>query len=172
MYLEISPSFLLNFSECEMNGEEKIFYQFKSFRLDVDERQLLHNDLPVSLTPKAFDVLTVLVERNGHLVEKDELLRNVWSDSFVEEANVARIVHTLRKVLGEDENGNKFIETVAKKGYRFVAEVDEVRELITQKFTNGNQSSIAIAENFFETTAAEKLPETEFQTLPPASPIP
>ncbi|MCA1638411.1 MAG: winged helix-turn-helix domain-containing protein, partial [Acidobacteria bacterium] len=98
MSLENSPSFLLNFSECEMNGEEKHFYQFKSFRLSVEERQLLHDGDAVPLTPKAFDVLAALVERSGHLVEKDELLRVVWSDSFVEEANVARIVHTLRKI--------------------------------------------------------------------------
>ncbi len=126
MSLENFPNFLLNFSEFEMNGEEKHFYRFKSFRLDVEERQLFHNTEAVPLTPKVFDELAVLVEHNGHLVEKDELLRVVWSDSFVEEANIARIVHTLRKVLGEDENGNKFIETVAKKGYRFVAKVTEV----------------------------------------------
>ncbi len=73
-------------------------------------------------------MLVVLVEHGGHLVEKDELLRIVWADSFVEEANIARIIHTLRKVLGEDTNGNKFIETVAKKGYRFVAEVLEINK--------------------------------------------
>jgi len=126
-----------------MNGEEKHFYQFKSFRLDLGERQLLNNGDAVSLTPKAFDVLAALVERSGHLIEKDELLRAVWFDSFVEEANVARIVHTLRKVLGEDENGNKFIETVAKKGYRFVAEVDEVREPITLKALMSEPSAVA-----------------------------
>ena len=96
------------------------------------------NGNAVPLTPKAFDVLVVLVERSGHLVEKDELLRIVWADSFVEEANIARIIHTLRKVLGEDENGNKFIETVAKKGYRFVAKVEEVREPLARKSENGN----------------------------------
>ena len=128
MSLENYPNFLLNFSEYEMNSEEKHFYRFKSFRLDVEERQLLNNGDAVALTPKAFDVLAVLVEQNGHLVEKNELLRTVWSDSFVEEANIARIVHTLRKVLGEDENGNKFIETVAKKGYRFVAKVTQLSE--------------------------------------------
>jgi DNA-binding winged helix-turn-helix (wHTH) protein len=150
MSLEISPSFLLNFSEREMNGEAKHFYQFKSFRLSVEERQLLRGDETVSLTPKAFDVLAALVERGGHLVEKDELLRIVWADSFVEEANVPRIVHTLRKVLGEYDNGNKFIETVAKKGYRFVARVDEVREPFAQKHENGSQSSVAVAEKLSE----------------------
>lgn len=111
-----------------MTGGSTHSYRFKSFRLDLEERQLLHNESPVSLTPKAFDVLATLVERAGHLVEKDELLKTVWADSFVEEANVARIVHTLRRVLGEDQNGNKFIETVAKSGYRFVAEIEVVQE--------------------------------------------
>ncbi len=108
-----------------MRGEEQHFYQFKSFRLNILERQLLNSDIPLSLTPKAFDVLVTLVERNGHLVEKNELLELAWSDSFVDEANVARVIHTLRKVLGETED-NKFIETVAKKGYRFVAEVEKI----------------------------------------------
>jgi DNA-binding winged helix-turn-helix (wHTH) protein/tetratricopeptide (TPR) repeat protein len=175
MSLEISPSFLLNFSEREMNGEAKHFYQFKSFRLSVEERQLLRGDETVSLTPKAFDVLAVLVERGGHLVEKDELLRIVWSDSFVEEANVARIVHTLRKCLGEDDNGNKFIETVARKGYRFVARVDEVREPATCKSSNGKKNFVAdyeksidinVAEKSPETIAAEELPKNGFQLAP------
>ena len=143
MSLENSPSFLLNFSECEMPVEDKHFYRFKSYRLDVEERQLLHDGDTVPLTPKAFDVLAVLVENSGHLVEKDELLRTVWADSFVEEANVARIVHTLRKVLGEDDNGNKFIETVARKGYRFVAEVDEVREPTALKTERSEPSAVA-----------------------------
>ena len=125
MYLEIYPGFLLNFSESDMDGGNGHFYEFSSFRLNLSERQLLDNETPVSLTPKAFDVLAVLVERHGHLVEKEELMQRVWPDAFVEEANVARLVHTLRKVLGEDQNGNKFIETVAKRGYRFVAMVDE-----------------------------------------------
>jgi predicted ATPase/DNA-binding winged helix-turn-helix (wHTH) protein len=141
MSLENFPNFLLNFSEFGMNGEEKHFYQFKSFRLDVGERQLLQNGNSVPLTPKAFDVLALLVERNGHLIEKEELLRIVWADSFVEEANVARIVHTLRKVLGEDENGNKYIETVTKKGYRFVAKVNKPGDPDALLPKNGNKSS-------------------------------
>lgn len=159
-----------------MNGGEKHFYQFKSFRLDVGERQLVHDGDAVPLTPKAFDVLVALVERGGHLIEKDELLKSVWADSFVEEANIARIVHTLRKVLGEDENGNKFIETVAKKGYRFVARVDEIREPVERNHENGNQN-FAIAdkkfpktiadENLSETIVSEKSSEAEFQTPPP-----
>jgi DNA-binding winged helix-turn-helix (wHTH) protein len=128
MSLENLPKFLLNFSESEMRGEKRHSYRFEAFRLEVEERQLLHHDHPVPLTPKAFDVLVALVEQSGHLVEKVELLRRVWCDSFVEEANIARIVHTLRKKLGTSSDGNKFIETVAKKGYRFVAEVQRIEE--------------------------------------------
>lgn len=138
MSLENYPNFLLNFSEGGMNGEDTHFYRFKSFRLNVEERQLLNNGNAIALTPKAFDVLALLVEHGGHLVEKNELLRIVWADSFVEEANIARIVHTLRKVLGEDGNGNKFIETVAKKGYRFVAEVNEDYESSVSRNRNGH----------------------------------
>ena len=142
MSLQSFPSFFLNFSEQEMHSKPRGSYQFKSFRLHLEERQLLQNEIPIALTPKAFDVLSALVERAGHLVDKEELLKVVWADSFVEEANVARIVHTLRKVLGEDNNGSKFIETVAKKGYRFVAEVTEVREAEELEHTNGNGKGI------------------------------
>ncbi len=152
------PDFLLNFSGRKMNGEENHSYCFKSFRLDVEERRLFHNDVPVSLEPKVFDVLAVLVERSGHLVEKDELLHLVWSDSFVEETNIARNVYTLRKVLGEERGGQKFIETVAKKGYRFVAEVNEIREPSEPKSTNGKQDSA----NFVETPT---IGESQIPTL-------
>ena len=96
MSLENSPVFLLNFSE----GEVKHSYRFKSFQLDIEERQLLHKGDAVALSPKAFEVLALLVERNGHLVEKDELLKLVWADSFVEEANIARIVHNAPQSVG------------------------------------------------------------------------
>ena len=124
MSLENSPSFLLNFSGVVTHTKKRV-YAFRSFRLDVSERRLTDGDSPVSLTPKAFDVLVYLVERSGKLVEKEELFEEVWPDSIVEESNLARIVHMLRRVLGESKDGDKFIETVSKKGYRFVAEVEE-----------------------------------------------
>jgi DNA-binding winged helix-turn-helix (wHTH) protein len=125
MSLENSSDFLLNLSVRDVIEEDKHFYRFKIFRLDVAERRLLKSGVPVPLMPKVFDVLALLVERHGHLVEKTELLNTVWADTFVEETNITRIIHELRKVLGEDGNGNKYIETVPKKGYRFVAEVEE-----------------------------------------------
>jgi DNA-binding winged helix-turn-helix (wHTH) protein/TolB-like protein/Flp pilus assembly protein TadD len=109
-----------------MKSEVVYSYRFKSFTLKPFERQLFDDERRVSLTPKAFDILTLLIVNAGHLVTKEELFEAIWAESFVEEANLARLVHTIRKTLGEDENGNKFIETVPTKGYRFVVEVDKV----------------------------------------------
>ena len=97
-------------------------YEFGRFCLDLDEHRLTRDGLPVPLTPKVFDLLRVLVENAGHLIEKDRLLKEVWSDAFVEEANLNRAISVLRKALGETA-GERFIETVPKKGYRFVAPV-------------------------------------------------
>lgn len=147
-----------------MNYEEEHSYcfKFKSFRLDVEERQLFHNGVAVPLEPKVFDVLAALVQRSGHLVKKDELLHLIWSDSFVEEANIARTVYTLRKVLGEDENGNKFIETVAKKGYRFVAKVNEIHGPPAAKSSNDKPSSLKITDT--PTGGESQIPAVESET--------
>lgn len=118
------PIFLGNLFEIDMNGNETTSYRFRSFLLDVGERQLFQEDRLVPLTPKVFDVLAHLVEHSGHLVLKDELMKAVWPDSFVDEVNLPRAIHTIRKALAEDKNGNRFIETVPTKGYRFVATVN------------------------------------------------
>src|SRR5438093_6735497 len=98
-------------------------YEFGPFRLDPSEQTLLRNDRVVSLTPKAFETLELLVQNSGHLIRKDELIDRVWHDTVVEESNLNVIIHTLRKALGDDPRESKYIETVAKRGYRFVAEV-------------------------------------------------
>src|SRR5690242_20222795 len=108
-----------------MNRPLKRFYVFEPFRIDITERTLLSPDGPVTLTPKAFDTLLVLVENSGHVLSKDELMKQVWPDSFVEENNLAQNISVLRKALGE---GQKFIETVPKRGYRFAADVREAFE--------------------------------------------
>src|SRR5208283_5434860 len=90
------------------------------------ERFLLRGQTPVRLSPKAFDALVFMVENRGHLLEKDELLRKVWPDTFVEESNLAQHISILRKVLQEGDDGPRFIETVPKSGYRFIAEVREL----------------------------------------------
>jgi len=124
MSLQKFPSFFLDFSKRDMKGKNGHSYHFGRFTFDVAEQRLSDGQTQIPLTPKAFDVLSLLVENAGHLVEKDDLMKHVWPDSFVEEVNVARIVHTLRKSLGDDGNGSSFIETVPTKGYRFVANVE------------------------------------------------
>ena len=107
----------------EARMSEDRTYRFKSFLLNVGERQLFNGEAEVQLTPKTFDVLVHLVENAGRLVHKDDLMKAVWPNSFVEEVNIPRSIHHLRRMLGEDNNGCKFIETVPTKGYRFVADV-------------------------------------------------
>src|SRR5215204_4568425 len=102
-----------------MKPKQDIF-SFGPFRLDVNERVLLRKGKPMSLTPKAFATLLVLVEKSGRVVEKDELVRMVWPDSYVEEANVAQNIFKLRKVLGKNRLGEPYIETVPRRGYRFL----------------------------------------------------
>ena len=103
----------------------RLSYAFAAFRLDVTERVLFHENRPISLTPKAFDTLLALVQHSGHVLTTEELMAQVWPDSFVEGNNLAQNISTLRKVLGA--GGAKFIETIPKRGYRFVAEVREIR---------------------------------------------
>lgn len=108
-----------------MKGQAKRFYIFGVFRIDVTERVLLKEKAVVPLTPKVFDTLLFLVENGGHMLSKEELIEKVWPDSFVEENNLAQNISMLRKTLGEGVDGTKYIETVPKRGYRFVADVSE-----------------------------------------------
>ena len=108
-----------------MISQSRHIYEFGSFRLIPEERQLLRDNQSVPLTPKSFDLLVVLVENSGHLLEKDELLKRIWPDSFVEEANLSVNMSALRRALGETANEHQFIETVPRRGYRFVGKVEE-----------------------------------------------
>lgn len=103
----------------------QVSYEFGAFRLDATERVLFHKGRPVPLTPKATETLLALVERHGRLVTKEELFQIVWPDAFVEENNLAQNISMLRRILGDDAGGAQFIETVPKRGYRFVGGVIE-----------------------------------------------
>src|SRR6266536_2335371 len=105
-----------------MSSSEKHLYEFGEFRLDTAERLLLRNGKPV------------LVQNGGHLLDKEKLMRELWPDAFVEDVNLSVNISVLRKALGERENGEGFIETVPKRGYRFTAQVTELE--------SGNQDLI------------------------------
>jgi eukaryotic-like serine/threonine-protein kinase len=106
-----------------MPQETKVFYEFGKFRCVPREQLLLFEDKPVPLAPKLFEILVALIVSNGRLLTKDELMQQVWPDSFVEESNLTVNISALRKILGESSGGQQYIETVPKRGYRFVTEV-------------------------------------------------
>jgi DNA-binding winged helix-turn-helix (wHTH) protein/tetratricopeptide (TPR) repeat protein len=104
-----------------MDGAGKEHYCFGEFRLDLTEGLLTRDDIPLPLPPKCFDLLALLVQNAGHLVEKDRILKTLWPDTFVEEANVPNLIGQLRKTLGDSLETPRYIQTVPKRGYRFVA---------------------------------------------------
>src|SRR5437762_9802350 len=108
------------------------FYKFGEFIVDGDQKVLLRNDSPLPLAPKVFDTLLILVDSGGRIVEKEQLMNRLWPDSFVEESNLTFNIQQLRKALGDSARQPRFIETVARRGYRFIAEV------------NGNSPDIAV----------------------------
>lgn len=105
-----------------MGTGDKVF-SFGEFRLDCGEEVLTSNGEPVALTPKALQMLKFLIENRGRAVTKEELLNEVWADSFVEESNIPFTVNRLRKALGDSKDQPRFIETVPRRGYRFIAPV-------------------------------------------------
>src|SRR6516164_1714232 len=103
-------------------------YEFGPFRLEPVERKLSRNNERVILAPKAFDTLVILVRNSGHLLEKEELIRTLWPDSFVEEGNLSNNIFVLRRALGEDP---QYIETIPKRGYRFVGAVRQLPKTVS-----------------------------------------
>src|SRR5437762_4104739 len=94
-------------------------YEFGPFRLDTNERVLLRDGRPLPLKPKVYETLLALVSRSGHVVDKEELMRQVWPDVTVEENNLTGNIYSLRRALAE----HQYIETVPRRGYRFTADV-------------------------------------------------
>lgn len=119
-----------------MRSSPKPSYEFGPFRLDAAEYVLLRDDRVIPLSPKLFETLLVLVENSGHVVDKDELLKQVWQDVVVEETNLTKNVSILRKILSEGDAERSFIETVPKRGYRFVV---PVRKLGCEDSENGSR---------------------------------
>src|ERR1051326_1775614 len=117
-----------------MGNQDNQSYEFGRFRLNVADRVLLREGELVPLTPKVFDILLVLVESKGQVVAKDDLMKRVWPNTFVEEGNLTQNISLLRKALGETPGGVQFIETVPRRGYRFVAETSE---------TNGHLNAVS-----------------------------
>src|SRR2546423_14399971 len=123
----------------------KQFYRFGEFTVDGDQRVLLRNDSPLALAPKVFDTLLILVGNSGRIVEKEELMSRLWPDSFVEQSNLTFNIQQLRKALGDNARHPHFIETVARRGYRFIAEVKENSGLPIATKTEFSSTSSALS---------------------------
>ena len=117
----VRDSLLISSETADRNRHE--VYEFGPFRLEPAERKLSRGEKVVTLTPKVFDMLVMLVRHSGHLLEKDDLIRSLWPDSFVEEGNLSNNIFVLRKALGNDR---EYIETVPRRGYRFVGAVRQL----------------------------------------------
>ena len=138
-----------------MNRPGRRFYLFDGFRVDANERLLFKDHREVSLTPKVFDTLLVLIENSNHVLTKKELMRQVWPDSFVEENNLAQNISILRKVLGagdRSKEGEPYIQTVPKRGYRFVGDV---------RATGGDDDTMIVHERTRARIIVERTDEDE-----------
>ena len=111
-----------------MDVESSHGYEFGPFQLNPARRLLLREGQPVSLTAKAFDTLLVLIENRDRVVDKDELFKSVWPDTFVGEATLAQNIFKVRKTLGQDPDGHPYIVTIPKRGYRFVGRVSRLED--------------------------------------------
>ena len=138
-----------------MNRQIRRLYEFGGFRIDTRDRLLLRGGSVVPLKPKVIETLLVLIRRRGEVLEKDDLVQELWPDTFVEEGNLTQNIYELRKALGENSAAPVFIETVPRRGYRFIAEVNETVD------------EGAVPE--FETTPQSEPPQTAADIVPRAA---
>jgi DNA-binding winged helix-turn-helix (wHTH) protein/Tol biopolymer transport system component len=167
-----------------MSRQKRRIYEFDNFRLDVGERRLLRDGKAVALSAKAFDLLLVLIENNGHLIEKDVLYNRVWRDQMVEESNLTVQMSAIRKALGDHGGKRQYIGTVIGSGYRFTADVREVdsrtdedliieSELVERVIIEKEEEIAGVAENngakYIETneTSSAAQPFTESRNRKP-----
>jgi DNA-binding winged helix-turn-helix (wHTH) protein/tetratricopeptide (TPR) repeat protein len=146
-------------------------YKFGPFELDNERHMLTREGVPVTLPPKCFDLLFILVKNSGNLLEKDHLMRNLWPDTFVEEANLSTLVALLRKALGDSPARSQYIKTVPKFGYRFATPVENTLTIVNG--TPGptvvqGQSVIRIIAFPFRTTGGLDDPDNLAYNLPDA----
>ena len=146
------------------------FYEFGPFRLEPNERRLVRGDEIVALTPKAFDTLHLLVRNSGHLLKKDELIRVLWPDTFVEEGSLSNNIFLLRKALGDNP---EYIETVPRRGYRFVGNVRGFPNCVPPSTESSHEGQNGIADAIWvesspPTSAVLDLPKS-WKILVPAT---
>lgn len=143
-----------------MSLKTQCFYDFKGFRLDPSEKLLRRDGKTIPITPKVYETLCVLVGSAGRLVEKEELMRRIWQERFVEESNLTFNIKMLRKAFGDDAGNPTFIETIPRRGYRFIAPVEEVAAEAHPSFAPPPPTENSIA-------AHSELVNAKAESLPP-----
>ncbi len=141
-------------------------FEFGEFRLDAKERLLWHGEEVLVLPPKVFDTLLLLLEKEGRVVSKSELMETVWAETFVEESNLSQNIYTLRRMLGVDEQGAQFIETVPRRGYRFAVPV----KILSNAAIDPTKSTDDVALSQVTTDLDPEVPENNF-TIPALHPV-
>lgn len=142
-----------------MSLMQKEMYEFGAFSVDPEERVLTRDGTALPLTPKVFDTLLCLVRNPGRVLTKDELLKEIWPDTFVEEVNLAVNISTLRKALGENPQDGRYIVTVAGRGYRFVADVRQVPSQRKNGRNSGETLELAPAQLALQESKEPGFPE-------------
>ena len=122
-----------------MLQSDEYFYEFGDFTLDTSERCLFKNGQPVSITPKVYETLLVLIRNAENIVEKEDLIHQIWQDRFVEESNLTFNIRMLRKALGDNASSPEFIETLPRRGYRFLMPVRTVDKTQPEKVTSNEE---------------------------------
>ena len=150
-----------------MSSQENRLYEFGPYVMDVRSRILLKAGATVRLPPKAFDTLFVLVQHASQVVEKEQLLKEVWPDIFVEEGSLSHNIHGLRKALGDDSSEPRYIETIPKRGYRFVAPVKISQAKIAEAdpaaigFSSLEGDAVVIEKHTFARVISDEFDETD-----------
>ena len=147
-----------------MTSDPRVVYEFGPFRMDPDKQVLLRENQPIPVTPKAFETLLVLVRRSREVVTKEELLKEIWPDSFVEESNLSQNIFMLRKALGDTAENRQYIVTLPGRGYRFAAPVRTVTQGEVLVAHARSRTQIVIEED--EAEADQALPTPPNDVLP------
>lgn len=147
-----------------MSSPDRHLYEFEPFVLDARSGILLRDGATVRLSPRAFQTLVVLVQHAAELVDKDQLMSEVWPDTFVEEGNLSRNIHELRKALGDDPSEPRYIETIPKRGYRFVASIKASGSPVPRVWQGVETGSTVIEKHTFVRVIDETEDDTDLPT--------
>ncbi len=149
-----------------MSNKTKEIYEFGPYRLDPEKRLLFRGSEPVPLQMKTFETLLALVRHSEEVVLKDELMKAVWPDTFVEESNLTQNISVLRKTLGDDASERRYIVTIPGRGYRFVGKVKTVEEHEVLVLESHTRSQLTVEDGISPRSGQRALPETTAARIP------